>query len=211
MRTIGQIVKEERLKKGFTLVQVEAATKIRTKFLAAIEADDFKTIPASPYIQGFVKNYSDFLGLPTTTIMALLRRQLKEQERQNRALIEEPLTESGWKITPNKVIFTAVVVLVGTLLTYFFSQYRALHASPPLTVESPAADKVTKDETLAVFGKTDHDATLTINKEPVLVKDDGMFYKDIVLTVGTNTLIIEATSRVKEKTTIVRRITRLSN
>jgi cytoskeletal protein RodZ len=211
MYSVGQLLKEERLKKGFTLAQVEKATKIRSKFLTAIEDDDYQKMPVSPYIQGFIKNYSDFLGLRTHTMLALFRRQFLQKEAQNKQLVEEPLTKPGWQITPNKVIFTLVVILVLALFTYFYNEYRALHQPPPLSISNPTTDQVVKEETIAVFGNTDSDATVTINNGPLLVKEDGKFYKDVSLTLGNNTLVIEATSRVGEKTTTVIRITRLAN
>ena len=208
MRTVGQLLKEERLKKGFTLEQIEKSTKIRAKFIAAIETDNYQKLPAAPYIQGFIKNYSTFLGLRSSTILALFRRQFT-QKSTSKKILDAPLTESGWRLTPNKVIISLVFVLIGSLFLYFYIQYQALHKSPPITLEGPQTELVTKEEIVAVFGKTDKDATLTINQEPVLVKDDGRFFKEIPLTVGNNTLVIEATSRVGEKTTEVRRVTRI--
>ncbi|HCM37971.1 MAG: hypothetical protein UV61_C0006G0107 [Candidatus Gottesmanbacteria bacterium GW2011_GWB1_43_11] len=208
MRTVGQLLKEDRLKKGFTLEQVEKATKIRAKFITAIETDNYQKLPAAPYIQGFIKNYSEFLGLSSPTILALFRRQFIERKRQNQPQIEEPLTKSAWQLTPNKVIFVLVVILVLGLLGYFYNQYQALHRPPPLTLENPKADIVVHEEILPVFGRTDPDATVSINQEPILVKSDGRFYKDIPLTLGSNTLVIESTSRIGEKTTLIRRVTR---
>lgn len=208
MRTVGQLLKEERLKKNFTLEQVEKATKIRRKYLESIETDNFKKMPSSPYVQGFIKNYSDYLGLRSHTVLALFRRQFLENQRKV-ATVEEPLIQSPARITPNKVILTFLVLLVISLFSYFYRQYQLLHQPPPLTVEQPHDELVTKKELIAVFGDTDPDATLTINNEPLIVKEDGKYYKDIPLTIGNNTLSVEATSRIGEKTLVIRRITRL--
>lgn len=208
MRTVGQILKEERLKKNFSLEQVERATKIRAKYLRAIESDDFAKMPTSPYIQGFIKNYSDYLGLRSTTILALFRRQFLENRKKS-DLVEEPLIESSSRLTPNKVILALLVFLVMGMGGYFYRQYRILHEPPPLTVESPKDELVTKEDVVAMFGDTDIDATLTLNGEPLIIKDDGKFYKDVLLNIGNNTLTVEAVSRVGEKTTVVRRVTRL--
>lgn len=208
MHTVGQLLKEERVKKGFSLDQVEKATKIRRKFLEAIEKDEYRDIPASPYVQGFIKNYSDFLGLRSHTLLALLRRQLQEKKGMQ-ARIEEPLTPSSWRLTPNKAILALVILLVGALFSYFYWQYQLLHAPPPLVVENPKDELVTKDLEVAVYGKTDPDVSLTINHEPVVVKKDGKFYKNIELTEGSNTISVEATTRVGEKSTVVRRVTKL--
>lgn len=208
MRTVGTLLKEERLRKNLTLEQVEKATKIRAKFLEAIETDSYKSMPALPYIQGFIKNYSTFLGLRATTILAIFRRQYIQKEKERSSHIEEPLTGNSWQITPNKVLFVVVIIIVMLICAYFYGQFKSLHAPPPLLLEEPKEDMVSRDDEIAVYGNTDADATLTINNEPVLVKEDGKFYKDIVLSSGLNTLVIEATSRVGEKTTITRKITR---
>ncbi len=211
MRTVGQILKDARITQGFSLEQVERVTKIRRKFLEALEADDYLKFPALPYIQGFVKNYSDFLGLGSHTILALFRRQYAKKDKVRREIIEEPLTQSGWRLTPNKVMLFTVTTLVLVLAGYFYSQYRQLHAPPLLFLENPKADVTVNEKVIAIFGKTDPDATLTINKDPVLVKTDGKFYKDIDLNPGNNTIVVEVTSRVGEKNTVVRKITRVTN
>ncbi len=208
MRTVGQIFQDERFKKGFTLEQIEKATKIRAKFLTALEKENFNEMPALPYIQGFIRNYSEFLGLRSETMLALFRRQYMRREVEKKQPLEEPLTSSSWQMTPNKVVVGLVILLIVSLFSYFYHQYNLLHRPPPLLVENPKDEVVSKNETVAVFGKTDPDATLTINNEPILIKEDGKFYKDINLSIGNNTLVIEATSRIGEKTSITRRITR---
>lgn len=207
MRTVGQLLKDARLEKGFTLEQAERATKIRAKFLDALEKDSYRLLPAFPYAQGFIKGYSDFLGLKSTTMVALFRRQYTKRDKESKP-IEEPLERTLWQMTPNKVIFASVLVLLIGLGVYIYLQYQALHAKPPLIVESPLDEVVVKEEVVPVYGITDRDATLLINNEPILIKEDGKFYEDVELTVGENTIAIEATSRVGEKSLIVRRVTR---
>lgn len=211
MRTVGQILKEKRLEYGFVLDQVEKNTKIRTKFISAIEADDYRKLPPSPYIEGFLKNYADFLGLRSETILAIFRRQYALKSKINKTKVEEPLKQSNWQLTPNKAIFVSVIIVILILFGYFYNQFRLLHTPPPLNLESPKADMVTKETKIAIFGDTDRDATLTINNEPVLVKSDGKFFKEIDINIGNNTLLVEAKSRVGEKTIVVRRLTRISD
>ncbi|KKQ08609.1 MAG: Transcriptional regulator, XRE family [Candidatus Daviesbacteria bacterium GW2011_GWB1_36_5] len=63
MRTVGQILKETREAKFYTLEEVEKATKIRVELLEALEEDNFSKLPPETFIQGFIKNYGKFLGL----------------------------------------------------------------------------------------------------------------------------------------------------
>lgn len=48
---------------GISLIEAERATKIRRKYLEAIEAGDFAQLPDGPPSRGFIKNYARFLGL----------------------------------------------------------------------------------------------------------------------------------------------------
>ncbi|TSC61071.1 MAG: transcription regulation protein, partial [Parcubacteria group bacterium Gr01-1014_107] len=75
-------LKEARVSKGYTLEQVEKATKIRSKFLTAIESDDYARLPSPLYAKGFVKNYGDFLGLESSRMLAFFRRQTKQRTIQ---------------------------------------------------------------------------------------------------------------------------------
>lgn len=59
----GAQLKEIREKRGLTLEDVSRITKIPTKFIRAIEADDFKRFPARVYLQGFIKNMATLYRL----------------------------------------------------------------------------------------------------------------------------------------------------
>ncbi len=48
---------------GFSLIEAERVTKIRRKYLEAIEAGDFAQLPDGPPSRGFIKNYARYLGL----------------------------------------------------------------------------------------------------------------------------------------------------
>jgi helix-turn-helix protein len=60
---IGASLKDARLRKGVDLAQAESATKIRGKYLQALEDEAFEELPAETYIKGFLRSYADYLGL----------------------------------------------------------------------------------------------------------------------------------------------------
>ena len=51
------------MRRGLDFAQVEAATKIRGRYLQALEHEQFDTLPAETYIKGFLRTYADYLGL----------------------------------------------------------------------------------------------------------------------------------------------------
>jgi Helix-turn-helix domain/RodZ C-terminal domain len=60
---VGATLKEARRRREIDLEQVEAATKIRARFLRAIESEDWDVLPGEAYARSFVRTYGDYLGL----------------------------------------------------------------------------------------------------------------------------------------------------
>jgi hypothetical protein len=63
MFEIGTSLREARLRQGLELPEVEQATKIRGKYLRALEEEQFEILPAQTYVKGFLRSYADYLGL----------------------------------------------------------------------------------------------------------------------------------------------------
>jgi cytoskeleton protein RodZ len=60
---IGSSLREARLRQAVELPEAEAATKIRAKYLRALEDEHFEVLPAQTYVKGFLRAYAEFLGL----------------------------------------------------------------------------------------------------------------------------------------------------
>jgi cytoskeletal protein RodZ len=60
---IGNSLREARLRRNVGIVEAEQATKIRGKYLRALEDEHFDQLPAETYIKGFLRTYADYLGL----------------------------------------------------------------------------------------------------------------------------------------------------
>jgi Helix-turn-helix domain/RodZ C-terminal domain len=60
---IGNSLREARVRQGLDYPQVELATKIRAKYIHALEDEQFDVLPAQPYVKGFLRTYAEFLGL----------------------------------------------------------------------------------------------------------------------------------------------------
>ena len=63
MFEIGNSLREARYRQQLELTEVEQATKIRARYLRALEEESFDVLPAQTYIKGFLRTYADFLGL----------------------------------------------------------------------------------------------------------------------------------------------------
>jgi cytoskeleton protein RodZ len=60
---IGNSLREARLRQQLDFPELEQQTKIRSKYLKALEDEEFDVLPAPTYVKGFLRNYADALGL----------------------------------------------------------------------------------------------------------------------------------------------------
>ena len=63
MFEIGNTLREARLRRGLDILDCEAETKIRAKYLRAMEEEQFDLMPSPTYVRGFLKSYAEFLDL----------------------------------------------------------------------------------------------------------------------------------------------------
>jgi cytoskeletal protein RodZ len=60
---IGHSLREARDRQGLGYPEIELATKIRAKYIRALEEEDFTAVPGDAYIRGFLRTYAEYLGL----------------------------------------------------------------------------------------------------------------------------------------------------
>jgi hypothetical protein len=60
---LGSSLRDARVRQGLDHAQVEQATKIRAKYIRALEDEQFGILPAQTYVKGFLRSYADYLGL----------------------------------------------------------------------------------------------------------------------------------------------------
>ncbi|MBX3054370.1 MAG: helix-turn-helix domain-containing protein [Caldilineaceae bacterium] len=69
LQTLGALLRERREQRGASLADVEKATRIRQKYLAAIEADEWHLLPGEVVGRGFLRNYANHLNLDSDTLL----------------------------------------------------------------------------------------------------------------------------------------------
>jgi helix-turn-helix protein len=60
---IGNSLREARLRQRLDFPEIEQGTKIRGKYLRALEDEQFDVLPAQTYVKGFLRSYAEYLGL----------------------------------------------------------------------------------------------------------------------------------------------------
>lgn len=98
---IGRVLKQARRDRGLSLEEAERATKIRKRYLAGLEHDDYTVLPDAVYARGFLRTYANFLGLDGEG----LSRELKSRRK--------PRRERGINYEPPKSDFERPILTPG--------------------------------------------------------------------------------------------------
>ncbi len=190
MISVGEILRNERNKKAVKLNEVADHIRIREKFLQAIEENDWKFFTSKVYIEGVIKNYSEYLGLDSKRTIAFFRRDYEKKE-----VMRFKRKVSSAYLTPEtrKVVLIVVILIFVSLFAYFGYQLKLYFSPPKIVIMQPANNNFKNTDKIKIIGKTEKDAAVTILGERVYQnKDDGVFEYEMALKEGKNELIIEA-------------------
>ena len=91
---IGEVLKRTRTRHKIDIRTVEQQTKIRIKYLRALENEEWDVLPGPAYAKGFLRTYAQFLGLDGDALVDEYRRTVEAALDADRAyLFSEPLLE----------------------------------------------------------------------------------------------------------------------
>ena len=203
MKTIGELLKEKRVKKRHSQARLEKITKIRKSYIDAIEKENWNRLPERPVVAGFVKNIAQALNVDQRQTSALFRRDYPP-----RSLRVNPkpdvLTKFVW--SPRLTFLVGVLLVVFGIFAYLIAQYISFIRPPSLEVITPTENEIVNMRVIEVAGFTDADASVVINNQPVIVKEDGKFVAEIEIFEGTEVVVIKAKSRSGKETLVRRKI-----
>ncbi len=201
MISLGQILKDARLGKRLSLTDLEKSTKIKRSFLENLEKQNWQDLPEYPVVNGFVKSIASFLEVDPDKAVALLRRDYPQKALR---ISPKPDLENKFVWSPRLTFFLGIALLLLSLFGYLTIQYSKFVRPPSLEVDLPVQNEVEKKTTVKVTGKTNPEASVEVNDQPVIVMDSGDFSTDLLITKTTTDIRVVAKSR-SGKTTLVDR------
>lgn len=83
MPSLGQKLRQEREKRGLTIEQLSAQTRINVLYFQYIEADDIASLPGGFFYRSFVRQYARLMDLPESDYQAVLDRSLADESAQS--------------------------------------------------------------------------------------------------------------------------------
>ena len=138
-----------RERKGVDLYRAERDTKIRARYLAALERGEYRELPGAVYTKGFLRNYALYLGLDPDEVIAQWR-----SERGEAALAPASITVPRPLTTPRQGLTFSRGIVVAALLTVAVFAFGAYLAVQLLRFARPPTIAVT-DPPQAVFDLPD--------------------------------------------------------
>jgi cytoskeleton protein RodZ len=125
MAEIGSTLRETRMRARIDISEVEGGTKIRAKYLRALENEEWDLLPGPVYVKSFLKTYGDYLGLDSRLLVdEFKRRYERPMEHEVRAMASTARERdkhrnhsrmADWLLSPRGVIGLAVVVILAAL------------------------------------------------------------------------------------------------
>lgn len=118
---IGQVLRDARERAGLDIRNVEERTKIRGKYLRALEDEEWAVLPSAAYAKGFLRTYASLLGLDGEVLVDEFRRQVENGRdaaaypRREQVLERRRAGEPGGP-RPGLVLAIAALVVVGVIL-----------------------------------------------------------------------------------------------
>lgn len=122
--TIGQKLETARQAKGVSVSEAGQATKILSRFIEAMEADDFGVLSAPVYARSFLKMYANYLGLDAAPLVEEYatqhapkpQRQLSDEIRQNISVADQVSVDGPTPVTgEGKPVFGGVNQAIAKL------------------------------------------------------------------------------------------------
>src|ERR1700722_16070937 len=121
MADIGATLREARMRARIDITEVESRTKIRAKYLRAMENEEWDLLPGEVYVKSFLRTYGEFLDLDTRQLVDDFRRRYERPSDHELRPIAPPGRERkparGPLIAPWMVI---AVVLVAVVVVLYF-------------------------------------------------------------------------------------------
>jgi len=195
---LGDALRQKREQMGVTMQQAAEDTRIREKFLQAIESGDYQSLPGAVYTKGFLRNYAGYLNFDAEEMLALYTGERGGSEPARTFAPMKPLVKRSFIFTPT--VLVPVVVLAGIVLFlgYIYYQFTNFAVAPHVDITDPPGDAVSQVAEFTVKGTTNPDGRITVRVSPGLdtINDvrparDGTFSVTVTLKPGPNHIEVQ--------------------
>ncbi len=204
--SLGERLKEHRLRCGLSLDDVSGHVAIAKRNLEYLENDQFWKIPEDLYRELFLKTYATYLGFDWDDIKIHYEEECHIYYQDGSFRSSSHSKKKDFIPTSNMVANgMGITVLVGCFGYLLFLGMQAIQP-PTLRIETPYDNLTSRDDRIVVTGKTLPSAEVRINGERVIKSRDGYFHQEIGLSEGANMILISASKKYSREERIIRNV-----
>jgi len=192
-----------RERKGVDLYRAERDTKIRARYLAALERGEYRELPGDVYTKGFLRNYALYLGLDPEEIVGQWRRERGDTAPAKPVItVPQPIAQPrpGLQFSPGVVVAALLTILIVGVGVWLGIQVMRFAKPPTLAVTSPREATLQLDENATTYtleGTSIPGATITIElaggTRQVTADSTGRWSQTVDLRRGKNEFKVDAT------------------
>ena len=119
--TVGEILRRTRLHYNISFEQAEQDLRIKAEHLEALEYNSIERLPGRVYVFGFVRTYSEYLGLDGEKMVSLLKKQAGRKVEKIRPVLSMPIEDDeqktpGWQVTTGLgIALLAALIVIGAM------------------------------------------------------------------------------------------------
>jgi cytoskeletal protein RodZ len=138
-----------RERKGVDLYRAERDTKIRARYLAALERGEYRELPGDVYTKGFLRNYALYLGLDPEEVVTQWRRERGDGAPSKAILtVPRPIAQPrpGLQFSPGIVVAALLTILIVSVGVWLGVQVMRYAKPPTLAITSPREATVELDQ-----------------------------------------------------------------
>jgi len=166
MPEIGETLREARMRRRIDMTEVETATKIRGKYLRALENEEWDLLPGPTFVKSFLRTYAEYLGLDARLLVEEYRQRFERPATQDLTPFTSGrnLGRSGRRRRPRLAAMQPVMVIgvgVIALLAVFFAlgKWGPEEDTPPPAnrVQERSTPTPTADDGTAANGNDDEE------------------------------------------------------
>ena len=163
---VGSLLREARVKAGFSVIQISELTRITKAHITALEANDFESLPGIAYIPGFIRNYCKVVGLNPTPL-------IKAYKTTNNPVLDKPEYKFPVQALVPKMAgsMVAMFVVVAGLAGYIgwnFLQEDAARTQQVASLDNSELSRVER------FDQTESVEPETVIPEPLAEQGEGV-------------------------------------
>ncbi len=205
--TLGDRLQTLRNESRLTIEDVASRLHISPKYLVAIESSRYRDLPGQVYAKQFVRRYAELLETDVAMAIGIFEQEYAVVTKTGPAsrplLTPRANTDFSWG--RKYIRFIAAGIILVAVFAYIGLQVIQNFLPPQLLITQPSRDIATKQTTMTITGKTDPNATVTINDEAVQTTA-GSFTLTIDLHTGLNTLKISAIKKHSSARVVIRQV-----